>query len=278
MISRERFKEIIDTSLDRLRGMESLIEVNADRVLVIGDLHGDVNSLEKVINDYPPGRWLYIGLGDYVDRGDYQVETLERVLRLFLQGVMIPLRGNHESYIMNEAYGFIDDALPVLGSKLLNRVIHELFPMLPYAAIVNNKVLLLHGGLAKGLSRVEEIRRLERPDDEPSNPIAFQILWNDPSDEVSGFVDSPRGAGIYLFGPDVTRDFLNTNNLSIIIRGHSYLIEGYWKFHEGKVLSIFTSSSGPYALTKPKVAAIIGNRVVIIDVESGREVYEVNLR
>ncbi|MGC9137111.1 metallophosphoesterase [Caldivirga sp.] len=268
MTNRSHFKELVDKALDRLSELDTLVKINSDKVVILGDLHGDLNSLEKVINDYPPGDWFYIGLGDYVDRGEYQVETLEGVLKLFLQGSMIPLRGNHESYVMNEVYGFMDEALPLLGQGLLNTIMHELFPALPYAALLNDKILLLHGGLAKGLETINDILKLSKHDDEPSNPMAFQILWNDPSDEVKGFVDSPRGIGAYLFGPDVTMDFIKRNNINLIVRGHSYITEGYWKFHDGKVISLFTSSSGPYSLSKPKVMLLSGNILKVIDVNS----------
>ncbi|MGC9226433.1 metallophosphoesterase [Caldivirga sp.] len=268
MTNRSHFKELVDKALDKLSELDTLVKINSDKVVILGDLHGDLNSLEKVINDYPPGDWFYIGLGDYVDRGEYQVETLEGVLKLFLQGSMIPLRGNHESYVMNEVYGFMDEALPLLGQGLLNTIMHELFPALPYAALLNDKILLLHGGLAKGLETINDILKLSKHDDEPSNPMAFQILWNDPSDEVKGFVDSPRGIGAYLFGPDVTMDFIKRNNINLIVRGHSYITEGYWKFHDGKVISLFTSSSGPYSLSKPKVMLLSGNILKVIDVNS----------
>lgn len=277
MINRSYFKELIDKALDKLSELDSLVRVNSSKVIILGDLHGDADSLEKVINDYPPGEWLYIGLGDYVDRGENQVETLEKVIKLFLQGNMIPLRGNHESFVMNEVYGFMDEALPLLGSKLLSTIMHDLFPALPYAALLNDKILLLHGGLAKGLNTVDEINRLSRHDDEPSDPIAFQILWNDPSDEVEGFVDSPRGLGAYLFGPDVTMKFIERNNVNLIIRGHSYLTDGYWKFHKGKIISLFTSSSGPYVMSKPKVAALTGDLLRIIDVKSGSIVESIKI-
>ncbi|MGC8571186.1 MAG: metallophosphoesterase [Caldivirga sp.] len=268
MTNRSHFKELVDKALDKLSELDTLVKINSDKVVILGDLHGDLDSLEKVINDYPPGDWFYIGLGDYVDRGEYQVETLEGVLKLFLQGSMIPLRGNHESYVMNEVYGFMDEALPLLGQGLLNTIMHELFPALPYAALLNDKILLLHGGLAKGLETINDILKLSKHDDEPSNPMAFQILWNDPSDEVKGFVDSPRGIGAYLFGPDVTMDFIKRNNINLIVRGHSYITEGYWKFHDGKVISLFTSSSGPYSLSKPKVMLLSGNILKVIDVNS----------
>jgi protein phosphatase len=277
MVNKDYFKGLVNRAIEKLSELENLVNVNSNRVVIIGDLHGDVESLEKIINDYPPGNWLYIGLGDYVDRGEYQVETLEKVLKLFLQGVMIPLRGNHESYVMNEVYGFMDEALPLLGSSLLNTVIHELFPSLPYAALLNNKVLLLHGGLAKGLERVNDILKLSKHDDEPSDPVAFQILWNDPSDEVTGFVDSPRGPGAYLFGPDITMRFIEVNDVAIIIRGHSYITDGYWRFHEGKVLSLFTSSSGPYYGAKPKVAVFLNGVLKVVDVKSRNVVMDIKL-
>jgi diadenosine tetraphosphatase ApaH/serine/threonine PP2A family protein phosphatase len=49
------------------------------------------------------------------------------------------------------------------------------------------------------------------------------LLWSDPEDLV-GWAESARGAG-YIFGNDVTNEFLRTNNLNQIIRAHQLVQE-----------------------------------------------------
>ena len=51
-------------------------------MLFIGDLHGDYYSLEQVSRLIEGRNCLAIFLGDYVDRGEYGLETLIRALLL----------------------------------------------------------------------------------------------------------------------------------------------------------------------------------------------------
>lgn len=45
------------------------------------------------------------------------------------------------------------------------------------------------------------------------------LLWSDPDSNAPSWGMSPRGAG-YLFGKDVSDQFLHTNNLTKIARAH----------------------------------------------------------
>jgi len=42
------------------------------------------------------------------------------------------------------------------------------------------------------------------------------------------------------FGPDVTSNFLETNNLSMVIRSHEMKEEGFEVEHDGKLITIFS--------------------------------------
>ncbi len=116
--------------------------------IILGDLHGDLHTLESILEKYGDGHPRYVALGgDYVDRGEYQVETLYKVLELFVDGSLIPLRGgNHESRLTSFDYGFAEEAMHYLGGDLFNRVLSDLFPRLPYAAVLNDCLFLVHGG------------------------------------------------------------------------------------------------------------------------------------
>ncbi|PMP67976.1 MAG: serine/threonine protein phosphatase [Thermodesulfobacterium geofontis] len=70
------------------------------RIFAIGDIHGCLWSLEKLLNILPAnwGSDLIIFLGDYIDRGPDPKGVIERVLELKeLYGEkIITLKGNHE--------------------------------------------------------------------------------------------------------------------------------------------------------------------------------------
>lgn len=45
-------------------------------VLIVGDVHGDIERLFQALQPFPPDRWHTIFLGDLVDGGDYGVGAL----------------------------------------------------------------------------------------------------------------------------------------------------------------------------------------------------------
>lgn len=47
-----------------------------------------------------------------------------------------------------------------------------------------------------------------------------ELLWNDPEEDlVTGWKESPRGCG-KLFSMDALSEFLQTNNLDMVVRAH----------------------------------------------------------
>lgn len=274
MLDPQSFESLMDSAIKELRRLGPLIRINAKDVLVLGDLHGDLDTLNNIVSNYGAGRPRYIALGDYVDRGERQIETLYRILELFMDGSLIPLRGNHESRLTSFDYGFADEALHYLGNELFKRVLDELFPSFPYAAVLNDNFFLVHGGIPNPVPKVSELEKLPQLDKDPINPIAFQLLWNDPA-EISGYAQNPRGPGIYLFGRDVTERFLQLNSLTAVIRGHEFFTEGYHIYHGVKVISIFTSRGGIYSASRPKILSVAGDEMEVIDVESRKSIIKI---
>lgn len=66
-----------------------------------------------------------------------------------------------------------------------------------------------------------------------------ELLWSDPQD-MPGRSASQRGVGIQ-FGPDVTNEFLETNDLKMVIRSHQVKQNGYEIAHNGKLVTIFSA-------------------------------------
>ncbi len=257
------YVENVEKLIDIFSNEKQLIDVHEDKVIIVGDLHGDYDTLKKILEKYDVKSWKLIFLGDYVDRGEYQLEVLTELLKLKIQfpDKVIMLRGNHESPLMNYEYGFVYELLRKVGEQanLIYLSISQLFANMPYAVLLNDEVLLLHGGLPNNLENIQDINNIPKGDNIPRNKIALQILWNDPSDNVQGFQPNylrgydPVNFPIYVFGPDITSKFLRKNNLKLIIRAHEYFENGYKWYHNGQLLSIFTSRAGPYSFVKPKI-------------------------
>ena len=218
-----------------------LLQSREERTVVfVGDTHTAIDVTQTVFDRYYKEADLIVFLGDYVDRGETGVENVGLIVSKFLEdsSKVIMLRGNHESPLTNPYYGFLDEVTKKLGDQGYQSF-KEFFQSMPYSVVVNN-YMCVHGGIASGLEHVSQIAGLPTMDVNPDDPMAFELLWNDPREMIEGFVPSVRGDGAYYFGNDVTEKFLEANSLKGIIRGHE-VVDGFRKDMDGKVITVFSS-------------------------------------
>ncbi|XP_054267230.1 serine/threonine-protein phosphatase 4 catalytic subunit B-like [Macrosteles quadrilineatus] len=244
----EKAKEILN--------LENNVEKISTPVTVCGDIHGqfyDLRELFAVGGDLPESNYLF--MGDYVDRGHHSVEVFLLLLsyKVRYPGRITLIRGNHESRQITQVYGFYDECLRKFGSNSVWRMCSEVFDLLPLAAIIDDKILCVHGGLSPNIQTIDQIRSIQRRIEVPHDGPMCDILWSDP-DDIQGWGVSPRGAG-YLFGADVVSQFNNANKTELICRSHQLVMEGYkWHFSE----TLLTVWSAPnYCYRCGNVAAIL---------------------
>jgi len=240
------------------RRVGNIINLNQKNAyLIIGDIHGDFLGLRKLFSKINISKHLEdksnktIFLGDYIDRGPQQLEALEYVLNLFQNNPtqIILIRGNHEGpsdlpYFPNDFKRLIRMRFNEAASTYLDKL-QILFDNLLTGVLIEEKALLVHGGIpthGKGIGDIAYAHKLH-----PIRPHLEEILWNDPMAE-KGVKKSPRGAG-YMFGPDITDDFLRTIKVKTMIRGHEAAPEGY-KVDHGQILTIFSSTNRKYRNTQ----------------------------
>ena len=89
------------------------------------------------------------------------------------------MRGNHESAGINRIYGFYDECKRRYSIKLW-KTFSDVFNCLPVSALVDEKILCMHGGLSPELQSLQQIADLERPCDVPSVGLMCDLLWSDP--------------------------------------------------------------------------------------------------
>ncbi|MHA1269559.1 MAG: metallophosphoesterase [Candidatus Helarchaeota archaeon] len=228
----------------------NLIRINnINKFLVIGDIHGNFDSLIAIHNLIKRDNYNYyqkiIFLGDYVDRGPKQVESINYVMFLKhkFPNKIILLRGNHETISMNQYYGFINVVNTQFGREFYEYYLN-FYNALPLALITDTKIFCVHGGLPELLNTIDQINEINRsvPDLDFNDSILAQLLWNDPSDDIEYFSESFRGPGIKLFGIKAFQDFILKNQIKLFIRAHEAFLEGYKFFFENKLLSIFSAS------------------------------------
>ena len=90
------------------------------------------------------------------------------------------LRGNHESRQITQVYGFYDECLRKYGSLNVWKYFTEIFDCLPLVALVDDKILCVHGGLSPTTPSIDDIRGLERKQEIPNTGSMCDLMWSDP--------------------------------------------------------------------------------------------------
>ncbi len=238
--------QVVEKAKELFGGYENVISARAP-ITVVGDIHGQFHDLMEMFRycgKVPDTNFLF--LGDYVDRGYYSVECVTLLLSLKVRypSRMTLLRGNHESRQITQVYGFYDECVRKYGTVAVWKLLTELFDYIPLAALVENQIMCVHGGLSPAIESIDAIKALDRIVEVPHEGPICDLVWSDP-DERTGWGVSPRGAG-YSFGADVSQTFNRVNHLSLIARAHQLTMEGYSWAHDRNVVTIFSAPNYCY--------------------------------
>jgi len=270
----ETISEILGQSRDIFKNEPLLLEFNlenSEKIIVLGDIHGNMQTLMKLIEIFNKEKPKFIiSLGDIVDRGPKQHECLILMLSLKIlnPNKFFILKGNHETFEMNQAYGFFYDFINKFEDPNKFSEILAVYNVLPICAIVNNLILCLHGGIPEDIEILTKLKGLKTTDLDESliNSIGdgiFQIIWNDPKDTLKDFTGSIRGPGIKFFGEEAFNKFMDANNLKYLIRAHECFPEGYRWFFDNRLLSIFSAANYTGPSSNPASYAIIKKKKII---------------
>ncbi|KAG0480994.1 hypothetical protein HPP92_011561 [Vanilla planifolia] len=219
----------------------NLLQLHAP-IKICGDVHGQYVDLVRIFErgGFPPTS-SYLFLGDYVDRGKQSLETICLLLayKLKYRDKFFLLRGNHEDAKVNRVYGFYDECKRRFNVRLW-KIFSDCFNCLPVAALINDKIFCMHGGLSPELDTLGKIEELERPTEIPDCGLLCDLLWSDPDPKNRGWGQSDRGVAC-TFGADILAEFLEKNDLDLICRGHQVVEDGYEFFGERRLVTIFSA-------------------------------------
>jgi len=223
--------------------MKNLLEIkNAERVIFVGDTHGDLEVSQKVIKDYLKEGNKIVFLGDYVDRGPFSKENLDFLLeqreknpeQIFL------LQGNHEGHRILKF--FPSEFWESLSEKEYQKY-SQIVKKFPLAVVVKD-IIALHGALPE-IERVEDFEKIKIGDEN-----WFRICWgdflNEPREElgIDPFTGRPQFGRNYFF------KIMEKINKRVLIRSHDPSAPQL--MYDDRCLTIFTSS----AYHKERIIAI----------------------
>ncbi|KAM0674197.1 Serine/threonine-protein phosphatase PP1-gamma catalytic subunit A [Gurleya vavrai] len=211
-------------------------------IKICGDIHGQFLDLLKIFDytGFPP-KQSYLFLGDYVDRGKNSIETICLLLayKIKYPATFFLLRGNHECASINKIYGFFDECKRRYDTKIW-KIFTECFNTMPICAIIENKIICMHGGISPDLVDLKQISNIKRPTDIPEEGLLCDLLWSDPEPGIIGWGQNDRGVS-FTFGSDSVNKFLLRHDLDLICRAHQVVSEGYEFFADQGLVTIFSA-------------------------------------
>lgn len=225
---------------------KTLVDITVEddiEISVCGDTHGQYYDLLNIfkVNGYPSKTNPYLFNGDFVDRGSFSVEVVVTLIawKLLYPNHLYLSRGNHESKNLNKMYGFEGEVKNKYDDQIYE-LFSILFCNLPLCHVINKKIFVVHGGLfSKDGVTLDDLRNIDRIREPTESGLMCECLWSDPCKEM-GRMPSKRGVGL-SFGPDVTKSFLELNNLTMIVRSHEVKQEGYEVDHNGRLVTVFSA-------------------------------------
>ncbi|BFG03671.1 serine/threonine-protein phosphatase PP1-like [Drosophila madeirensis] len=211
-------------------------------VNILGDIHGQFRDLLRYFetSGHPPSK-RYLLLGDYVDRGQFSVETLTLLLayKVRYPTSVHLLRGNHESASINHYYGFYDECKRRFTVRLWKNFV-DTYNCLPVAAVIDSKIFCCHGGLSPALHELSDIHDIERPVEVKQNGLLCDLLWSDPDPAVTTWTKNSRGVS-FTFGVEQVEAFLTRFNFDLVCRAHQVVEDGYEFFAKRQLITVFSA-------------------------------------
>ncbi|XP_027157608.1 serine/threonine-protein phosphatase BSL3 isoform X1 [Coffea eugenioides] len=266
-------------SAERIFSSEPTVLQLKAPIKIFGDLHGQFGDLMRLFDEYgspsTAGDIAYIDylfLGDYVDRGQHSLETITLLLALKVEyphNVHL-IRGNHEAADINALFGFRIECIERMGERdgiwAWHRI-NRLFNWLPLAALIEKKIICMHGGIGRSINHVEQIESIQRPITmEAGSIVLMDLLWSDPTenDSVEGLRPNARGPGLVTFGPDRVMEFCNNNDLQLIVRAHECVMDGFERFAQGHLITLFSATNYCGTANNAGAILVLGRDLVVV--------------
>jgi diadenosine tetraphosphatase ApaH/serine/threonine PP2A family protein phosphatase len=148
------------------------------------------------------------------------------------------------------------------NSSVWSRIV-EVFTHLPLTALLDHRILCLHGGLSPSSPFLDHIAAIDRFRDIPESGPMCDLVWSDPDpSDHQGWALNNRGAG-FLFSREVVAEFLRMNALETIVRAHQLVEEGHvYNFGDRSFVTLWSA---------PNYCYRCGNEASVMKVEGEQQ-------
>ena len=240
-LSIEEIKYLCKKSLEIFMEEPVFLELSAP-IIICGDIHGQFRDLLRLFDfgGVPPKK-TYLFLGDYVDRGKNSIETISLLLayKIKYPKNIYLLRGNHECEMINRTYGFFDECKRRYDIRIW-KLFSDCFNWLPISALINERILCMHGGLSPELINIDCLKKIVRPTEVPDKGLLCDLLWSDPEKGVEDWAPNQRGISV-LFNEKIIKKTVIDFDIDLICRAHQVVENGYEFFAQRRLVTIFSA-------------------------------------
>ena len=241
LLSEEELKYICYKSMEIFMQESSFLELTAP-IIICGDIHGQFRDLIRLFDfGGTPQKKQYLFLGDYVDRGKNSIECISLLLayKIKYPKNIYLLRGNHESEMINRTYGFYDECKRRYNLRIW-KIFSDCFNWLPISALINTRILCMHGGLSPDLHELNNLKQIVRPTEVPDKGLLCDLLWSDPEKDAEDWAPNNRGISV-LFNEKLIEKALDELDIDLICRAHQVVEHGYEFFAKRRLVTVFSA-------------------------------------
>jgi len=225
--------EAIDRLIERAfdRGQGRLVRLPDDRpVVFIGDVHGDHDAVERVLEAFPRPEHVLVFLGDLVDRGPDSEGVLRAVAAARLQAdrSVHLLMGNHEAWAVQpfRPADFWERLAPAVAGRLAGSL-----EALPFAAWHASGLFAVHGALPA-------LPNLNAIDAVSLGTEAWRAMtWGDLSEDH----DIPLAVCRPMYGREDFETRAAALGIRAVVRSHQPHAPTY--LFDDRCLTVFTSNA-----------------------------------
>eukprot|EP00438_Fugacium_kawagutii_P001501 Skav202547 [mRNA] locus=scaffold2011:318208:320543:- [translate_table: standard] len=199
---------------------------------ICGDVHGQYHDLLRLFEllGFPPES-NYLFLGDYVDRGK---QSLETIILLF----SYKAAANFIGHRCCKKLGLVPDPTKECKRRYnikLWKQFCDVFNCMSVCAIIDEKIVCMHGGLSPEINSFDQVKRITRPTDVPDTGLICDLLWADPD---KAWIRVEMGWNLVVRLPSI---WSFSEDMDLVCRAHQVVEDGYEFFAKRQLITLFSA-------------------------------------
>ncbi|CAB3398598.1 unnamed protein product [Caenorhabditis bovis] len=238
-ISAIELLELFEETSNTFSADPSLLELDGE-ITVIGDLRGKYENLHRwlQLTGWPPrNRLLFLGgIIDSDETGSIECLALICCLKNCFPEHVFILRGAPETLQFSTAQRFHPKISEALAS-----CVKRMCAQMPFSAIIGNSILAVYSGVSPLVKGKSNLRNLHRPALPSSlTQLENHLIFNQPSNNVRMYRPHMKSRGDW-FGRQAVKLCCKSVGVSMIVRGHSCLRNGYLPCWRHRLINLWSS-------------------------------------